>query len=308
MAERPKAALLGATPAGMSLASAIAARFGPVMVWEPDPDVGRAARGASGIAGVSADLPGTVRDAAIVGCAVPRRDLATALEAVAPHLAHGAIVIISTIGHEDAHADASRRVPAHVSVACVTTFPPPRDDTPRTRDAPEPVTTAGISPAAGAHPDAVGVVQAIVEATGAVPFFAEAREIDAFAAATLVMPAVLGAAAIRATITPRSSRDLDRAGGGPLATLTGVVDAEVPSPEDLKALGEPIARLLRVLADDLHDIASKLDGRSDDARVDPAGIGSAAERRRAWLAARAAPPDALMTPDLPAPKRRRLFF
>ena len=308
MSERPKAAVLGANSAGMSLASAMAARFGPVLMWEPDPDVGRPARGARGIAGVSADLPGTVQDAAIVGCAVPRRDLAAALEAVAPHLAHGAIVIISTIGHEVAHADASRLLPAHVSVACVTAFPPPRDDTPRSRDAPEPVTTAGISPAAGAHPDAVGVVQAIVEATGAVPFFAEAREIDGFAAATLAMPAVLGAAAIRATIAPRSSRDLDRAGGGPLATLTGVVDADVPSPEDLTALGEPVARLLRAMADDLHHIASQLDGRGEDASIDPAGIGSAAERRRTWLAARAAPPDAPVVPDLPTPKRRRLFF
>ena len=122
------------------------------------------------------------------------------------------------------------------------------------------------------------------------------------------MPAILGAAAIRVTIAPRSSRDLDRTGGGPLATLTGVVETEVPSPEDLTALGEPIARLLRTMADDLHHIASQLDGDSVDAGFDPAGIGSAAERRRTWLAARAAPAYAPLVPDLPTPKRRRLFF
>ena len=320
-----KAVVLGATSRGLALASAMAARFGPIMVWEPDPDKGRPARGTRGVSAVTADLGATVRDAAIVACAIPRRDLASALEAAAGHLAHGAIVIVATLGHEAAHATAQRVLPAHVSVACFTTFPPPGTvRSGRDLRSPLPVATAaaaGISPAVGAHPDAIGVVQAIVEATGTVPFFAEAREIDGFAAATIALPAVLGAAAIRATISPRTSRDLDRAGGGPLATLTEVVDgesADVPNSDDLKALREPIARLLRVMASDLQHVASQLDGeaggageadeRAEGASVDPAGIGPAAERRRTWLAARATPADAPIIEDLPMPKRRRLFF
>jgi hypothetical protein len=145
-----------------------------------------------------------------------------------------------------------------------------------------------------------------VEATGAVPFFGEAREIDGFAAATLAMPAILGAAAVRATIASPTARDLDRAGAGPLASLTAVVDADVPSPEEIVALRSHIVRLLETLADELSDVAGRL--ASSDPDHDPAAITNAAERRRSWLLARATPADAPPIEHMPKPERRRLFF
>ena len=305
VAERPKASVLGATPAGIRLAAALHGRFGPVAVWEPDPDVGRPARGAQGIASVSADLPGTVRQAAVVAFAVRRPYLTEALEAAGPCLAHGAIVLICTIGHETAHAEATRLLPTHVSVACVTMFPPPPEEASRDRRDGILAATAGISLAPGAHPDAVSVVHAITEATGAAPFFGDAREIDGFAAATLAMPAVLAASAIRVSIGLRSSRDLDRAGGGPLALLTSVVESDVPAPEELSAIGEHLAKLLDALAEDLHVVST---GIRDGTVHDGAAVASAADRRRTWLAARAKPADAITVEDGPKPARRRLFF
>jgi hypothetical protein len=162
----------------------------------------------------------------------------------------------------------------------------------------------GISPAPAAHPDAVGVVQAIIEVSGAVPFFGDAREIDGFAAATLALPAVIGAAVVRAALGARSSRDLDRVGGGPLATLTSVIDTDAPTPEALNAVGDHLARALRTIAEDLRVIASRLEATSPD----PAAIETAIERRRAWMAARATTADEPLLADLPQPRRRRLFF
>jgi len=303
--ERPKASVLGATPAGIALSTALAARFGQVSIWEPDPDIGRPLRGRPGIAAVSADLADSVRDSAFVGCAVLRRDLDATLEAVGPHLVHGAIVLIATIGHEAAHASAARLLPGHVSVACFTTFPPPECTGPRERRDRATNAAAGISPASGAHQDAVGVIQAIIEATGAVPFFGEAREIDGLAAASLALPSIVGAAVVRATIANQSARDLDRAGSECLAAVTSVLDLAPPTPEDLQAIAEHVARLLRDAASDLLDIASGL----DDAVPDVAAVAPAADRRRAWLAARATPEDAVATiRDAPRPARRRFFF
>ncbi len=304
MPERPKASVLGATRAGVALSTALAARFGPVSIWEPDPDVGRPLRGRPGIAEVSADLASTVRDAAVVGCAVRRRDLDSTLEAVGPHLVHGAIVLIATIGHEAAHASAARLLPGHVSVACFTTFSPPEGTTSSDRRDEAASAAAGISPAVGAHRDAVGVVQAIVEATRAVTFFGEAREIDGLAAASLALPCVVGASVVRATLANQSARDLDRAGSDCLAAVTSVLELASPSPEDLQAIGEHLARLLRDAANDLRDVASRL----DDSVTDPAAVAPAADRRRAWLAARATPADAVVAADTPRPARRRLFF
>jgi prephenate dehydrogenase len=315
MPDRSKASVLGAGPAGIALASALSSRFGPVDIWEPNPDIGRPARGARGVAGVSADLPATVRGAAIVACAVVRGDLCATLEAVGPHLSHGAIVLVDTIGHEAAHADAERLLPPHASVACFTVFPPPPDEArpnARTQSQRAPATTAGISPAPSAHPDAVGVVQAIVEGMGAETFFGEAREIDGFAAASLVIPAVVGAAAVRGAISARSSRDLDRAGGSPLAALTAALELAPPSPEEIIAVGEHVARLIRTIANDLEAVAATIDGTKAGATAEACasigGIADAAERRRTWLAARASSAAVSEIDDLPKPSRRRLFF
>mgnify|MGYP006289986501 FL=1 len=309
MAARPNTSVLGATSRGLALIAEISGQFGPITVWEPDPDIGRPARNAAGVAAVTADLATTVSDAAVVICTVPQRDVETTLTAVGPLLRNGAIVIILTVGHEWTHAIASQAIPSHASIACITWFAPPPDVSPRHPKAPRARVVAGISPAVGAHPDAVGVVQMVIEASGAECFFGEAREIDGFAAVAHAVPAVVSAAVVRSTITPRSSRDLDRLGGAPLAALTSALDTDVPTPAELAAVGDHVARMLRTIAEDLHEIASQLDA----AQVDPAFVERAVERRRAWLAARAQPNDTLALDDatrIPpvAPRRRRLFF
>ncbi len=311
MPDRPKAAILGAGSTGLAFAPVLASRFGPVDVWEPDPGVGRGAKGTLGVASVSADLARTVAGAAVVVVALPPTNMPSALDAARAELVTGAIVILVGNGQEASHALASGSLPPHASVVCVTIIPgsgPQLASRNRKGDDPRALShafaAAGISPGTGAHPDAVGVVQALVEGVGAKPFFGEAREIDALAAAALALPSIVAAATVSTTIGATSSRDLDRAGGAALASVTDVLERHPLGIDDIAALSEHVTRLIDQLVLHLLETRDALASGTPD----PAGLEDATVRRRKWVAARGVLPEDADLPDVPSPSRRRLFF
>ena len=328
MADRPKAAVLGAGEIGIAFCAGLATRFDPIELWEPDPDTGRAARKSGNAGRVSADLAGTVSGATVVIVTTGASERPSVLRDIATHLASGTVVIIAGTGHERALDDAARMLPSHASVICATpiawtrTAPPTRSGSePRSggvgassAKGTSPVrpfadAVAGISPSPSAHPDAVGVVQAILEAGGATAFFADPREFDALATAASVLPTLIAATLVRVVLgetpTTTSPNDFDRAGGVAFAEMTRALeDPEQGIEGDVTTVSDHAVRWIEQVIADLQATRQKiLDGDTS-----PIGIDATASRRRQWMTTRKSSPELAVLPDLPTPTRRRLFF
>ena len=328
MADRPKAAVLGAGEIGLAFCELLATRFDPIELWEPDPDTGRAARKSGHAGRVSADLAGTVSGATVVIVTTGASERPSVLRDIAIHLASGAVVIIAGTGHERALDDAVRMLPSHASVICATpiawTRPPASkrsDSEPRLGGVgassvkgvsparPFANAVAGISPSPSAHPDAVGVVQAILEAGGATAFFADPREFDALATAASVLPTLIAATLVRVVLgdspPTTSPNDFDRAGGIAFAEMTRALEDPAQGIEgDVTTVSDHSLRWIEQVIADLQATRQKiLDGDTS-----PIGIDATASRRRQWMTTRKSSPELAILPDLPTPTRRRLFF
>lgn len=328
MADRPKAAVLGAGELGMAFCALLATRFAPIELWEPDPDTGRAARKTGHAGRVSADLAGTVSDATVVIVTTEASDRPRILTDMARHLTSGAVVIIAGTGHERALEDAVRTLPSHASVICATPIAWTRPRAPKGSELvsrpsgvgassakgsssvrPFADAVAGISPSPSAHPDAVGVVQAILEAGGATAFFTDPREFDALAVAATVLPTLIAATLVRVVLgeTPTAStpNDFDRAGGIAFAEMTRSLEDPSQAIEgDVTVISDHAIRWIDQIIADLHTTRQKiLDGDTF-----PIGIDTTAKRRQQWITTRKSSPELAILPDLPTPSRRRLFF
>lgn len=316
MADRPKAAVLGAGEIGIAFCELLTTRFAPIELWEPDPDIGRAARKTGHAGRVSADLAGTVSDATVVVVTTGATERPSVMQVMADHLTSGAVVIIAGTGHQRALEDAVRTLPSHASVICATPIAWSRPGGTGASSAKGPSSVrpfadavAGISPSPSAHPDAVGVVQAILEAGGATAFFADPREFDALATAASVLPTLIATTLVRVVLgetpTTSSPNDFDRAGGIAFAEMTRALEDPAQGIEgDVAIVSDHALRWIEQVIADLQATRQKiLDGDTS-----PIGIDAAASRRRQWITTRKSSPELAILPDLPTPARRRLFF
>jgi prephenate dehydrogenase len=238
------------------------------------------------------------------------------MQDMADHLTSGAVVIIAGTGHQRALEDAVRTLPSHASVICATPIAWTRPGGTGASSAKGPSSVrpfadavAGISPSPSAHPDAVGVVQAILEAGGATAFFADPREFDALATAASVLPTLIATTLVRVVLgetpTTSSPNDFDRAGGIAFAEMTRALEDPAQGIEgDVAIVSDHALRWIEQVIADLQATRQKiLDGDTS-----PIGIDAAASRRRQWITTRKSSPELAILPDLPTPARRRLFF
>lgn len=323
MADQPRAAVLGAGHSGRTWVTILSQRFRPIAIWEPDPDTGRGARRQLRDVVVTADLETTVANATLVVVTTHGQVRSDVLSRLAPLLAHGAIVIIDGVGHETALAQCAHSLPAHVNVLAVTIIPSRvraeafddeasksqtrfgRRRSVSSENAQEHILSGdacGITVAPNAHPDAVGVVHALVDQAGGRVWFGDASEIDSQATAALILPSLVGGALVRAVLGEEGMRDFDRSGGVTFASMTDVVDDEHAA-SDLLNVREHAVRWLDRLAAELALMRAGLTNPDGNVSLD-----ATRDRRRAWLEARQLPPELSILPDAPPPTRRRLFF
>lgn len=300
------AAVLGLGSLGASLALALkgSARFATVAGWDPDLDVVRRAQKSAVADRYPGKAPDAARGAAAVFLAVTADEMGASLTAIAPHLSPGTVVCSLDEAHERAGSLAAGILPASVSFAAAH---------PVLRDLPGPLAPPSsalfrggvmcLSPAAGAHPDAVAYLSGLAEALEMEAFFVDAREHDAFFAGIGRLPSVLAAAYVRLVTREKSWPELGRIAGGEFRQIASLADVE-PWREQpaLDGSRDHLVRWLDGLVTELNTLRDAL----QDGQVPKDFYATASDAVLKWKHDRALPAVASDLPR-PSPLPRRRF-
>lgn len=254
------------------------------------------------------NLPNAVSDVHVVVVAVPPAAMAQVFRDIAPHLAPGTIVTDVASTKVDVMRWASEILPANVHF--VGGHPMAGKETAGIDSADGRLllgATYCILPGENCAPEAVGVIESIVLAVGAVPYYLDPVEHDSYVAAISHLPFISAAAIVRSVSRTPAWRDLARLAASGFRDSTRTASGDVAMHRDICITNRAaIARWLDAYIEELRGIRQLLHlDQPDISAPDYAAIESffeeAKNTRDTWMASRLTPEVAEL-PPMPTPR------
>lgn len=239
--------------------------------FDKNGSIARGAKQKNAIDSIARSLPGAVKEADVVFLALPMHEVRSTLEALSPDLKPGAIVVDTAPIKRAVSQWAEELLPEHCHYVGLT--PVVNPDYLQEFDfgieaAQENLFEDGVmAVVAGSKADAktVEFVTNIAQLLGADPFFVDAAEIDGLMTMTHIMPRLMAAALLSATLTKPSWREGRKIAGRAYARVS---DPLVPGGEPEAVASTAIhnqENVVRVIDDVIHAL-QKL--REDIAQAD----------------------------------------
>ncbi|HET7769063.1 MAG TPA: prephenate dehydrogenase/arogenate dehydrogenase family protein [Chloroflexota bacterium] len=302
MAEKPVAAVLGLGETGGAFAAGLkrGGSFSAVVGWDPDFDVARAAQRKSVADRFVNSAAEAARQAAVVFVALRGEPFAETLTAIGPNLRQGAVVCGLLEAHEVANGVAARALPTNVSY--LNADPIAWSNA----EGPERFTSGAwcVSPTSGAHEDAVAFVAQMGEHLGMEPFFLDAREHDALAAAFRVLPTIVAGALVHTVTAHVGWRETSRVAGIEFREATARIASDAGARQaEIAGGGEHAVRWIDLLIAELTRLREGL----QDGRVPEDYVERALDARARWLQQRDLPAQAADLPTLQPERKRSLL-
>lgn len=198
--------------------------------WDEDRRIVRDARGRLAIDREATNLVDAVREADVVFISVSSNKLGATFDAIAPHVKHGAIVSDLTSTKVQALQQAQLQLPT--TAAFISAHPLVNPGGSGLRDASLDLfknTIFCLLPGAYAQPSAIDLVDELVNAIGAKPYYIDAAEHDAYIAGVSQLPLVVSAALMETISRSGGWREMQPIAGKPLHTTTQLVTADALS-------------------------------------------------------------------------------
>jgi prephenate dehydrogenase len=204
---------------------------------------------------VSLNLPASIRQADLVLLTEPVDELLETLKVIADELREGAVVMDTAPVKANLIAQAVRLLPPerhYISLLPAINPAYLLDPSAGPESARADLFKGGlifIAEPANANPEAIKLAGDLTNLLGASPLFADAAEVDGLAAAAILLPALIAAAVVNATIPQPGWREARKLAGGDYARVSAPMQ-DLASPAGLaKALALNPENAVRLLDD-----------------------------------------------------------
>lgn len=257
------------------------------------PEIAKKAQQLGAVDDVKHNLPAAVREANLVLLSLPVNEMRVTLEAIAPDLPEG-VVIMSTTPVQESVAEWARELlpRGRYFVGLVPAINPMYLhrielglDAAREDLFDDGVVLLSALP--GVPEAAIKLATDLVETLGATPLFSDLPETDGLMASTHLVPQLVAAALLNAIVDQPGWKEARKVAGRPFAALTSALAYQ----DEIHSLGEAaifnqrnVARVLDVVISSLQGMRNDIaNGNRDDVFE---RLELALEGRRRWLAER----------------------
>lgn len=229
--------------------------------WDEDRRTVRDARGRLVIDREASDIADAVREADVVLISVPGTRLGATFSAIAPHVKHGAVISDVTSTKAQALQQAQALLPT--TAAFISGHPLVSPGGSTLRDASIDLfknTIYCLLPGAYAQPGAIDLMDELVNAIGAKPYYIDAAEHDAYIAGVSQLPLLVSAALMETISRSGGWREMQPIAGKPLHSMTQLAAAD-PVLSSASCQGSPVAieRWINDLIRTLVELRDNLD-------------------------------------------------
>jgi len=233
---------------------------------DKDPAVSRKAKKIGAVDDTKFNLPAAVKGADIVLLSLPVNEIRAALEVIAPDLSEGAVVLDTAPTQTSVAEWAQEILPeGRYYVGLVPSINPAylhrielgieAAEEDLFKDG---LVVLGTLP--GVPGNVVNMVTDLIGALGAMPFFADMAETDGLMASTHIVPQLLAAGLLNATVDQPGWEEARKLAGRPFAALTSAIAYQ----DEVESLGEAALLNQENVARVLGEVINSLQGLRDD--------------------------------------------
>lgn len=254
--------LIGLGQIGSSFGLALASYSASItrVGYDRDPDVANQARKIGAVDQISSSLAGAIQGSDLVLLALPMHEIQSAMEEITATIEEGAVVLDtapvkkSVLGWSESH------LPDEVKYVGLTPVVNPEyldEDQFGIRAARADLFEGGmiaVVPGKGVGDDIIKRATNLIGLVGAEPFFVDPEEIDGLMTMTYIMPRLLAASLLRATLSKPGWRDGRKIAGRAFARVSGPL-TPVDEPASLaSAIMNNKQNVMRVIDDVIHSL------------------------------------------------------